>query len=67
MSDSGASPRLDGCRHFASLKLHGFMLPLKWLVCSSVGRPEEFEEHNQAFGLLATAGISLKLHGFTLS
>ena len=36
-------------------RLHGFTLSLKWLVRFSVGRPEEIEEHNQAFELLATA------------
>ena len=34
------------------------MLPLKWLGCSSVGRPDDVEEHNLAFVLSVTAGIS---------
>ena len=48
----GYAARRSLGRHLASLKLHGFMLSLKWLVCSSVSRPEEIEDllfGNQAF------------------
>ncbi len=34
------------------------MLPLKWLVCSPAGRPEDVEDHILAFELVATARIS---------
>ena len=44
------------------------MLSLKWLVCGSVGRPEEFEDlhfDKQEFELLVRLEAVFKHSGFT--
>ena len=62
----GYAARRSLGRHLASLKLHGFMLSLKWLVCSSVGRQEIEDLHfdNQAFELLVQLESVFKHSGF---